>query len=356
MPRGKDNEKTEPATPKRREEARKKGQVAQSREIPTIVVLLGSLLVFYFFGSYMIHHLSVMIQGILDSIGTLQLDETNVYHFLLGVLRQMAVLLAPLMLAVMVAGIGGNILQKGFLFTADPLIPKLSKVNPIKGVAKMFSTQSLMETAKSIAKIAIVGYIAFVTVKAERENFLPLMMMETGGVLAYIGEVSFKICVRTLWVLIPLGILDYAFQRWDYEQNLKMSKQEVKDEFKQREGDPLIKARIRSIQREMAQRRMMAEIPKADVVITNPTELAVALRYDSETMPAPKVVAKGAGFVAERIREKAVLSGVLVVENKPLAKSLFKLVDIGQYIPAALYKAVAEVLAYVYRLRRVRGA
>ena len=351
MAEGKDQDKTEPATPKRREEARKKGEVAQSKEVPSVFVLLVSLFAFYFFGSYIAQNFLAMMYSLFNSVGTFQINDTNVYTFFTNVLRQMGMVLAPLMLSIMVAGVVANVLQKGILFTAEPLIPKLSKLDPIKGAAKMFSVQSLAELLKSLFKIAIVGYMAFITVKGEQENLLPLMMMEPISILAYIGKVSFKICIRIIWVLVPFTAIDYAFQLWHHQQKMKMSKQEIKDESKQREGDPLVKGRIRSIQREMARRRMMEEVPKADVVITNPTELAVALTYNNKEMPAPKVTAKGSGFIAERIREIARKNGVPIVENKPLAKSLFRLVDIEQYIPSNLYKAVAEVLAYVYRLK-----
>ena len=355
MPIGKDQEKTEPATPKRREEARKKGEVAQSKEIPSTLVLMTGLLVFYFFGSYMIQNLLSVVHNLFVNVATTEVNLTNAYDFVLRLSRDVALTLAPLMLALVIAGIGGNVLQKGFLFSGYPLIPKFSKIDPIKGTTRMLSTQSLMELFKSIMKILIVGYVAFLTVKGEQENLLPLMMMEPGYILTYIGKVSFNICVRTLWILVPLAALDYAFQRWHYEQNMKMSKQEIKDEYKQREGDPLIKGRIKSVQREMARRRMMEEVPKADVVITNPTELAVALYYDRMEMTAPQVVAKGAGFLAERIREIAAEKNVPIVENRSLARSLYKLVEIGQNIPQNLYKAVAEVLAYVYRLKKSRS-
>lgn len=351
MPEGNDQEKTEPATPKRLEEAREKGQLAQSREIPSTLVLMVVLLAFYYGGSHVGENLLIMLHDLFSNAVTTELLQSNIYGFLLNILGQLALVVAVPMVACLIAGVLGNVLQNGFLFTIEPLMPKFSKLNPIKGLKKIFSAQSLVELAKSVAKIVIVGYVAFATVNGERENILPLMMMEPLNILAYIGKVSFKICIRTLWVLIPLVALDYAFQRWQHQKNLKMTKQEVKDELKHREGDPLIKGRIKSIQREMARRRMMEEVPKADVVITNPTELAIALRYDGETMSAPKVVAKGAGFIAKRIRQIASDNGIPIVEDKPLARTLFKLVDTGQHVPTNLYKAVAEVLAYVYRLK-----
>jgi flagellar biosynthetic protein FlhB len=205
--------------------------------------------------------------------------------------------------------------------------------------------------AKSILKLCIVGYIAYITVNGEIENLPPLMDKSIGDIMVYMGQISFKIILRTSWVLIVLAILDYVYQRWEYERGLKMSRQEVKDEYKLSDGNPIIKSRIRSIQIHMARRRMMRDVPKADVVITNPTHLAIALQYDRGKMIAPTVIAKGAGIVAETIKEVARKASVPIIENKPLAQALNKSVDIGETIPETLYKAVAEILAYVYRLK-----
>jgi flagellar biosynthetic protein FlhB len=205
-------------------------------------------------------------------------------------------------------------------------------------------------------KLSIVSYVAYVTVKGEIDGLPSLMDRSIGDITAYMGEISFKIILRTSWVLVVLAILDYVYQRWEFEKGLKMSRQEIKDEFRQTEGDPLIKARIKRIQREMARKRMMAKVPKADVVITNPDHIAIAIEYDQSKMFAPIVVAKGAGFLAERIRELARQNNVPVIENKPLAQVLYKMVKVEEVIPENLYKAVAEVLAYVYGLKDKRIA
>jgi flagellar biosynthetic protein FlhB len=205
-------------------------------------------------------------------------------------------------------------------------------------------------------KLFIVSYVAYVTVKGEIDGLPSLMDRSIGDITVYMGEISFKIILRTSWVLLVLAVLDYVYQRWEYEKGLKMSRQEIKDEFRQTEGDPLIKARIKRIQREMARKRMMAKVPKADVVITNPDHIAVALEYNQLKMSAPVVIAKGAGFIAERIRELARQNNVPVIENKPLAQVLYKMVKVEQVIPENLYRAVAEVLAYVYGLKERRVA
>jgi len=348
-------EKTEPATPKRRQEARKKGQVAQSREIPSALVLLSGLGFFAFSGSWMFLKFLEFMGGIFQNIGSLNFDDSSVYLLLSEVFQRGFMILMPLMLIVLIAGVAANLLQIGFLFTGEPLVPNLSKLDPIKGIKRLFSLRSLVELVKALLKVLFVGGIAFLLLKGELETIPSLMQMSVGGILSFIGRVAFKICFYTCLVLIVLAALDYAYQRWQHERELKMTKQEVKDELKQREGDPTVKARIKRIQREMAQRRMMEMVQEADVVVTNPTILAVALKYKAEGMIAPKVIAKGAGFIAERIKEIAREKGIPIIENRPLAQTLFKLVEIGDFIPENLYRAVAEILAYVYRLEGMKN-
>jgi flagellar biosynthetic protein FlhB len=258
------------------------------------------------------------------------------------------------MLTVVIAAILGNVLQIGVLFSAESVTPKISKIDPIKGFQRLFSMRSFVELIKSIFKICIIGTVAYFVVKDETDNVLVLMEQSAWGTMNYLGRISFKILLSTTIVLIALAILDYVYQRWEYEKSLRMTKQEIKDEYKNTEGDPLIKARIRRIQREAAQKRMMSEVPKADVVITNPTHLAIAIKYDHENMQAPMVVAKGANIIAEKIKQIAGENDVLIVEDKPLAQVLYKMVDINDLIPEDLYKAVAEVLAFVYDQKKKR--
>ena len=213
---------------------------------------------------------------------------------------------------------------------------------------------SLFELTKSLIKILFVGGVAFIMVKGELLTIPSLIQYSVIDIFSFIGRVSLKICFNVSLVLILLAVLDFAYQRWDHEKNLKMTKQEIKDEHKQTEGDPKVKARIRSIQLETARQRMMEAVPDADVIITNPTHLAVALKFEAEEMIAPCVVAKGAGYIADKIKQIASEHGVPVIENRPLAQTLFKAVEIGGVIPADLYKAVAEILAYVYRLKGTR--
>ena len=354
MPQGSDQEKSEQATPKRLQEMREKGQVAKSREVPSAVILIASLLIFYFLGSAMIKDFMELMEWSFANSARFELRSGNFNWLLLELFRRGIKIVAPLFVALMVAGLLSNLVQVGFLFSTKAIAPKFSKLDPLKGFGRMVSKQALVELIKSLFKIAVVGCVTYFTVKGELNQIIPLMDKELWSIMTYIGSVCFKILLRTSWVLIVLAVIDYVFQKWDYMQEAKMTKQEVKDEFKQREGDPLIKSRVRQAQREMAKRRMMEAVPKADVVITNPTHLAIALEYNTQNMAAPQLTAKGSRLMAERIKAIAQENNIPIVENKPLALALFKGVEIGQEIPAIFYKAVAEVLSYVYQLKNKR--
>lgn len=344
-------DKTEKATPKKRQEARKKGEVAKSRELPSVAVLLASLIALTIFGSYMHTHIKT-IMGLAFSLPIL--NDLNVPD-LMAFAREMVFLfiltLCPLLVAVVVAAILSNIMQVGFMLSGESIKPKMSKLDPIKGFGRLFSKQSFMELFKSLLKLAIVGGVGYLTIKGEMKNLFLLGDMELNSIIDYILVTTFKLFVRCTLAMIFIVAIDYAFQKWDFEKRLRMSKKEVKDELKKTEGDPLIKSRIRSIQLQMARKRMMQEVPKADVVITNPTHLAVALKYDGSVMNAPKLLAKGAGEIAKRIRDLAEKHDIPIVENKELARTLYSIVETGQEIPAFLYQSVAEVLAYIYKLK-----
>ena len=355
MPEKNDQERTERATPKKRAQARKKGQVAQSREISSAAILIGATGVFYFWGSRMVGRFTEFIHAFYQNIGTLDVQQSSVPMLFWEIMQQVFWVLLPLLAVVVLAALAANVAQIGFLVIEEPFAFKFSKLDPVSGVKRLFSMRSFAELVKSLLKMAFVGLVAFTMVKGQAGAMPSLMQVGVSGILAFFGQVAFKVCAYTCLAMIVLAAMDYAFQRWQHEKDLRMTKQEVKDEFKQTEGDPKIKSRIRAIQMEMARRRMMDQVPEATVVITNPTHLAVALKFDAATMSAPRVVAKGAGFVAERIRAVADEHQVPIVEQKPLARSLFRGVDIGAYIPADLYQAVAEILAYVYRLRELKG-
>jgi flagellar biosynthetic protein FlhB len=345
-------ERTERATSKRRAEARKRGQVALSREIPSSFILLTVLGVFYFAGAYLLDRLTRLVAGIfgrLDGIRVHTISDAGALAF--DLIQSFLILLAPVCLPLLTAGLIGNICQIGFEFHLEPLAPKLSKLNPVAGLKRLLSLRGLVELAKSVLKIVFVGFIAWSVVSGYLTELPTLVHRDLGGIWDFTHRAAFKIIFYVSLALIVLAVLDYAYQRWQHEQSLKMTKQEVRDERKQTEGDPHVKARIRALQRQVAYQRMMDEVPKSDVVITNPTRLAVALRFDPAEMAAPRVVAKGADHMAERIRDIAREHNVPLVENKPLAQALYKMADLGDYIPVDLYRAVAEVLAYVYRLK-----
>jgi flagellar biosynthesis protein FlhB len=353
MPQKGDQEKTEKPTSKRLQEARKKGQVTKSPEVSSALILIGSLGVLAFGGAWMFWTLTKFMHGIFGNLGTIHIQGDSATTFLLEIFEQVFILIIPLMGILLIVGIGANLIQVGFLFTLEPFVPKLSKFNPISGMKNLISLKSLVELLKSMLKILLIGGIAYAVIMGEIEMLPSLMAMSVGQILSFIGTASLKILLYVALAMVIMAVLDFIYQKWQYTKDLMMTKQEIKDEWKQAEGDPRIKGKIRQAQKEMAMRRMMQAVPDADVIITNPTHLAIALKYNAEEMVAPQVVAKGAAFVAERIKEIGLENGVPTVENKPLAQVLYKTCEIGETIPDSLYRAVAEILAYVYRLRRM---
>lgn len=351
-----DTEKTEPATPRKREKVRDQGNVAQSREVPSAAVLGIALLVFTIGGGWFWEHLADMFLAPFRLIGQLEVSTDTLRTITGSVAGKVSIFLLPLLIGVVVAGVAANVAQVGVLVAREALLPKIEKLNPVNGFKNMFSLRSLVEAIKSILKIAIVGAVVWSVVDDELENILNLTRMPAAAIFSFLMSLIARITFRAVLALIAVAILDYAFQRYDWEKKNRMSKNELKDEFRQMEGDPKIKARIRAVQREIAMRRMMQEVPKADVVITNPTELALALRYEEGGDLAPRVVAKGKGVIARKIRELAIAHGVPVLERRELAQELYKVVKLNQTIPAHLYQAMAEILAYVYGLKERRSS
>jgi flagellar biosynthetic protein FlhB len=356
MPEGPGGERTEKATAKRRAKARREGQVAQSKEISSAMILMTAIGIFYFGGSWIFWSLSETITGVFQNIETLRVNTVkDASAFSMEILFLYLATMMPFLLPLAIAGFIANVMQIGLEIHPEAMGLKFTKINPISGMKRFVSLKSLVELAKSILKLLFIGSIAYLLVKSEMDQFPILIHQEVGQILVFIARVSLKVCFFVCLAMIALAALDYVYQRWQHEQDLKMTKQEVKDEQKLTYGDPKVKARIRSVQMEMARRRMMEAVPEADVVITNPTHLAIALKFDAREMIAPRVVAKGSGHIAQRIREIAGEHQIPLVEEKPLAQALFKMVEIGEYIPAELYRAVAEVLAYVYRLKGMYG-
>jgi len=347
-------EKTEQASEKRRQEFREKGQVAQSREVQTAALLTMSLLLWFFYAPFFWAQIAELVAGIWRLSGEFEPTPLSVVNLMTATFGKLALLMAPPLLLVLVTGFFASFLQIGWLFTAKPMMPDLKKLDPIAGSKKFVSKRSLVELVKSLAKVLLVGVIAFRAVSAEFEQALYLIDMDVSETVRYVGRVGALVLIKSCGVLILLGVLDFLFVRWEMEQKMKMSKQEQKEEYKQTEGDPYIKSRIRSIQQQMARKRMMAEVPKADVIITNPTHLSIALAYRRGEMEAPQVVAKGADHLAMRIRDLAREHNIPMVENVPVARALYK-VEIGREIPEEMFKAVAEILAYVYNVKRNKG-
>ena len=345
-------EKTEQATPKRREDSRNKGQVARSAELSSVAILAAGLLALAVLGSYLLDRLGgSMVDTLINGIHA-ELDAANILGYALGWGSDYAAAVAPVVLFLVAAALAVNYAQVGVLFTTEPLAPKANRLSPLSGIKRIFSSRGLVELAKGLFKIGAVAYLTYLTIEAESDQMVVFMDMSVGQILSISGNIILTLAFYITLLLLVMAILDYSFQRFDYEKNLRMTRQEVKEELKQQEGDPLIRQRVRSLQREMSQRRMMDDIASADVVVTNPTHVAVALSYDPETMPAPKVLAKGQRLVAQKIKELAREAGVPLVENKPLARALFKAVKIGDEIPEELFKAVAQVLAFVFQLKR----
>lgn len=346
-------EKTEKATPKRRREAREKGQVLQSKEINSALVLLVVFLSMNLFKKYWYLEFYKFYHKVLDYSYDINSVYTfkNITKFLNETLLIIIKLSLPLLLISLAVGLICNYMQVGFLFTTKTLTIKLSKLNPISGFKKMFSMKSIVELVKSLFKTFVLIYVTASYLLKEYNNILNVFDMNIEQTVEYAWSLVLNIVVRSALVLLVLAILDYYYKKWEHEKGLKMSKQEIKEEYKQTEGDPKIKSKIKEKQRQIAMRRMMQDVPKADVVITNPTHFAVALVYNDDSFEAPKVIAKGQDLIAQNIKKIAKENDIPLFENKPLARKLFFTVDIGEFIPPDLYHAVAEVLAYIYSLK-----
>ncbi len=345
------DEKTEQATDTRRDDFRKRGQVAMTRELGTALVFLVSAGVLYSLGQFFLKNISEAFT-VNYGLTLVKYAKTDQFSDLMWFASEkMFFLLAPVLLISVVIGVGAQVLQTGFLQVEDALSPKLERLDPLAALGRIFSMKGIGEFIKSFIKMIIVLSSIYFLLKSEIKMIPYLSDYSIAQLFAYMGSTLFKLLLGTGIFMLVLAVGDYFFQRWQLEKEMMMTKQEVKEEHKSREGDPLIKARIRKIQREMSQRKMLQAIPKADVVITNPTHIAVVLKY-SDKLPAPQLVAKGADYMAEKIKQIAKENNVPVIENKPLARTIFKTMKVGQVIPRELFVAVAEVLSYVFRLRR----
>ena len=343
-------ERTEQATAKRRQDFREKGQVAQSKEVGTAALLTASLLLWLFYARHFWSDLQGVYSALLRRMADFTTTPLAVMNLAWDMAAVMGRLLWPVFLLTLIIGFFASFLQVGPLFSTKVFQPDINKFNPIKGMAKFVSKRSAVELVKSLAKITLIGFVAYRTVAVEFETALGLALLDLNQTLVFLGRVAFLVLAKTCGIIIVLAAIDFAFSKYEMEEKMKMTKQEVKEEHKETEGDPQIKSRVRSMQQQMARKRMMAEVPQADVVITNPTHLSVAIAYRREEMAAPQIVAKGADHLAFRIREIAREHRVPLVENKPVARALYRQ-EIGEEIPEEMFTAVAEILAYVYRLK-----
>ncbi|EFM22211.1 MULTISPECIES: flagellar biosynthesis protein FlhB [Selenomonas] len=345
-------EKTEEPTAKKRADARKKGQVGRSQELNTAFVLLVGFFtlkllwdsIYLSIASYTTYVFTNLNQSV---------DTENIIHIFIGIIVVLAKTAFPVMFAIMLIGLAINFFQVGLTFNTESIEFKLDKLNPINGFGRIFSKRSLVELAKSFFKILVIGFFLYRFIHEQILAMPQFMFFDLTTSLALVAEIIFQMAFIVIGVIMIMALMDYGYQKWQTTQDLKMTKQEVKDEMKQSEGDPQIKGKIRQKQRQMAMARMMKEVPKADVIVTNPTHYAIALSYQ-QGMSAPLVVAKGQDLVAQRIKEIAREARVPIIENKPLARAIYAAVQIGDAIPQELYQAVAEVLAYVYRLKHAR--
>lgn len=349
-----DLEKTEPASPRKLEQAREEGDVPRSRELATCTVLLVAGAGIWMLGDMMVRRLNHMLAT------GMSFEREHAFDFSLLLVRlgvsvaDVLLALAPLAGILLIAALGSPLLIGGWLFSDKALTPKFERLDPVGGIARMFSANALVELLKAIAKTVLVGVISWVVISSQIESMLALVIEPINTGSAHLAHLMLTSFIVIVCALVVIALIDAPYQMWHYANKLKMTREEVRKEAKESEGDPMVKGRIRQLQREMARRRMMAEVPTADVVVTNPTHYAVALKYSEGKMGAPRVVAKGADAVAARIRELAAEHKVPLLEAPPLARALYTHTELGDQIPQGLYTAVAEVLAYVFQLRTYR--
>lgn len=354
---GPGGEKTEEPTTKKLEDARKEGQVAKSKEIANAAGILALFLLLDLYAGTMGNSMMEYFAGVYNQIPDViqmydgMIPVAAILVLLRGMILQLGIICAPILLVGVAIAIICDVAQVGWKPTTKPLQPKFNKMNPIKGFGRIFSANSLVELVKSIAKILVVCYMAYSYLKGRADEIYLLYDMPITQAIGLIGEIITDIGIRIAAVYMVIAFLDFAYQKWKFHSDMKMTKQEIKDEYKNQEGDPQVKGKQKQRMREASMRRMMQQLPEADVVITNPTHYAVAIKYDPDKYDAPYVLAKGENYLAQRIKEIAKENNIEIVENKPLARMLYANVDIGGLVPPELYQAVAEVLAFVYHLK-----
>ena len=346
-------ERSEDATQQRREDFRKRGQVAQTKEFSSVLLLFSGVLLIWLMSRFFFQQIWEVFNltygdSLVDAVRTGDWKQLSVFAF-----NKLVLILAPLMGTFWLIGFVSTVAQIGFVYNEEALQIRWDRIDPIAGFGRLLTLKALSEGAKAILKLVVILIISYYLLKDQLQTIPHLMSFTVPQIMEFLGTLTTRLLGGVGTFMLVLAAADYFYQRWELEKEMRMTKQEVKEEIKSREGDPMIKARIKRVQREAASRRMMEEVPKADVIVTNPTHIAVALKYD-ETMVSPRVIAKGADLIAEKIRALAREHNIPIVENKPLARTMFKTLKIGQSIPRELYTAVAEVLSYVFRLKKKR--
>lgn len=344
-------ERTEEATQTRRDEFRKRGQVAHTKELGTGFILLFAFILIYMTGQFFFKEILELFESSYGRNLSEAVRTDNYNAILMMALTKFVLLFFPIGIIAVIIGVMSNVFQTGLLHVEDALEPNFEKINPISGLQRLFSLKAVVEGVKSLIKITLVIYLLYFILSKEVSSISTLMNYSVVEMLEFIGKKTAHLIGLVALLMIAIAVADYFYQWWDLEKQMMMTKQEVREEIKSREGDPHIKARVRRIQRDIANRRMMQDVPKADVIITNPTHIAVALKYD-KNLPAPQIIAMGGDLIAEKIKAIAREHGIPIVENKPLARTIFKTLEIGQVIPRELFVAVAEVLSYVYKLKQ----
>lgn len=342
--------RTEEATPKKLKDAKKKGQVAKSADLSSAVSLFMFTLLIGALGQYMMTNSLMFLKKSLTVNYGAPLSGANVGTMLINSLMQFALFLMPFAVISIIIGIVVNLTQIGFLFTVQPLKPDFKKLNPIEGFKNIFSQKSMFNLVKNLLKLTMVFYMSYINIKQSVNQILNSGNIGSEKLFFFFMDLLKTLSMNIAIVMLGLAVVDYIFQKREYKKNLKMSKQEIKDEYKQMEGNPQMKAARQQRQREISMRKMMSSIPTSTVVITNPTHFAVVLRYDTGKDQAPLVTAKGADYMAQKIKEIAKENNIPIMENKELARAMYKKVEIGDYVPVELYKAIAEVLALVYQM------
>lgn len=347
------DDKTEPATPRKIEMARSEGRVLKSQEVNAAAMIAASVFIMAFWAPVFLRKITVLTWALHGNAGAFELTTATTYAYFVAGLKYLVLLLLPLVLPLVVVAAGVNVMQVGFLLSGKALLPKLDKLNPISGLKRLFSAQGAAELIKSLLKIVSISTVAFLTIRSRFDDLLAASA-SVGLFLSTVSNVTLHLGIHVAMALAVLALADYLFQRWQFQRSLRMTKKEVTEEQKQSEGDPQVKGKLRGLMRQMSRRRMLSDTARADVVVTNPIHVAVALQYDPSRAGAPLVVAKGMRRLAEKIKAIARENDVPIVENPPVARQLYRLVDVGDVIPASLFKAVAEILAFVYRLKSRR--